>query len=230
MDQRRLRLLNAVCLGAAKVGLKASLWRKEDATFYLQSDEVSLPLIVRKLVRKGKSAESDNRLSIVVGQIPDYGGDVVAQWDDMEEQKLESIITDVVVDIAVLMESRYREQLIQRHQRLLKDHAENIEKQRLAKIEAERREREHQEKLARERIESLLADADQLRRAQAIRSYVADVERLQQQGEITIPGDTVTRWCKWAHAEADRIDPVKNGSFGRQLAKIDDLDKPQAHQ
>lgn len=165
LDQRRLRLLNAVCLGVAKAGLKASLWRKEDATFYLQSDEVSLPLIVRKLVRKGKGVEGDSRLSIVVGEIPGYGGEVVAQWDDTETQKLEATITEIVVDIAVLMEDRYRQQQIQYHQRMLKDRAENIEKMRLARIEAERLERERQEKLARERVESLLADADQLKRA-----------------------------------------------------------------
>ena len=30
LDQRRLRLLNAICYGVAKAGVKAQLWRKED--------------------------------------------------------------------------------------------------------------------------------------------------------------------------------------------------------
>ena len=65
------------------------------------------------------------------------------------------------------------------HEGALKHRAWQIEERRKARLEAERRERERQERLERERVERLLGEADALRRAQAIRDYVAQVERLQ---------------------------------------------------
>jgi hypothetical protein len=59
---------------------------------------------------------------------------------------------------------------------------------RKAKLEAERKERERLEQLERERIDRLIGDADQLRRAQAIRACVADCESQRADHANTLMG------------------------------------------
>ena len=66
---------------------------------------------------------------------------------------------------------------------------------------------------SRNEFEQLLADADQLRQAQAIRAYVAEVAELYGSQSAPTEGATFHEWRAWALAQADRIDPVKNGRF-----------------
>lgn len=91
--------------------------------------------------------------------------------------------------------------------------AEREEEIRRHQIELERQERERQRKLEQARIDRLLEEAATLRRATDIRAYVYAV-RLSAAGEgINAPAEEVERWAQWALAEADRIDPVRNGRF-----------------
>ena len=213
LDQRRLRLLNAICYGVAKAGVKAQLWRKEEPVIHLETGAVSLPLIARKLISKGKNAATDKRLSIVVGGISGHHETVVAQWDDTEGRKLETMLTEMAVELIVLMEQRYRDSRVHHHEWLIERQAAAVKAAEQARIEAENRERERIKKLEQERVEQLLADADQLRQAQAIRAYVAEVAELYGSQSAPTEGATFHEWRAWALAQADRIDPVKNGRF-----------------
>jgi hypothetical protein len=78
INLRRLRLLNSIALGVSKSGLRVSLLNKEDATLSVHSDVESLPLMARKLTTKGKNAEADKCLSIVVGVGPHHSSSPVA--------------------------------------------------------------------------------------------------------------------------------------------------------
>jgi hypothetical protein len=216
IDQRRLRLLNSIALGVSKAGISVRLARLEDATLEVRSSgAVSLSLIAKKMIVGGERAERDTRISIAMGSEPDRlrVGDA-GRWDDLEARKLETIVSDIAVEIVVRVEEQYRDAQFRHHKWLLARRAEEVEAARKAKIEAERRERERLKKLERERIEQLLADADQLRRAQAIRAYVAEVERLPNAVES---GENFEQWRAWALSQADRIDPVKNGSLWRSI-------------
>jgi hypothetical protein len=103
------------------------------------------------------------------------------------------------------------------HEGALKHRAWQIEERRKARLEAERRERERQERLERERVERLLGEADALRRAQAIRDYVAQVERLQAEVASPVDASAFEKWKTWAHVQADRIDPGASGAFAREI-------------
>ena len=222
LDQRRLRLLNALCLGVAKAGLKASLWRKEVPVIYIAGDDASFPLIVQKMVMKGKNADMENRLSIIAGMIPDQSQEILRRWDDPPEGRLEALITDVAVDLVVLVEEQFLAGRIRRHEWRLKHREDCIEKVRLARLEAERKERERREALEQARIDRLLHDADQLQKAQLIRQYVAEVGRHLEAAPHP-SADAFKEWSGWALAQADRIDPVRNGSFLERIAD-EDLD------
>ena len=210
IDQRRLRLLNAICLGLAKVEIKGRLWRKEDPVISIESGATSLPLIVRKFVRTGKNAETDARLSVVVGTVPGYHEGIEARWDDAEGRKLESMLTEITVDLVVLMEQHYRDSCFRHHGWLVERRAEAIKAAEKARIEAERRERERIEKLEQAQVDRLLADADLLRQAQTIRAYVAEIAALYGSDSNSVQ---VENWRAWALAQADRIDPDKSGRF-----------------
>ena len=180
---------------------------------HLETGAVSLPLIARKLISKGKNAATDKRLSIVVGGISGHHETVVAQWDDTEGRKLETMLTEMAVELIVLMEQRYRDSRVHHHEWLIERQAAAVKAAEQARIEAENRERERIKKLEQERVEQLLADADQLRQAQAIRAYVAEVAELYGSQSAPTEGATFHEWRAWALAQADRIDPVKNGRF-----------------
>ena len=76
------------------------------------------------------------------------------------------------------------------------------------------------EALEQARIDRLLHDADQLQKAQLIRHYVAEVGR-QLDTAPAPSAEDFKEWSSWALAQADRIDPVRNGSF---LERIEDED------
>lgn len=219
LDQRRLRLLNAICLGLAKAGLKTSLWRKDEPIIAIQTGAMHLTLLVQKLIKKGKAADTDTRLSLVAGAVPGQHEVPDAHWDDSSRRKLETRLTEICVDLAVLVEEKYRKSQIDHHEWLNERLAAAIEAARQAKIEADRKERERLEQLERERIDRLIADAEQLRRAQAIRAYVTEANTLHA-AHTTDRNPALDRWRAWALAQADRIDPVKNGRF---LLAVDDL-------
>lgn len=218
IDQRRLRLLNAICLGVENAGLKVSLSSKDEPVFTISGGASSLPLIVQKVSKKAKNPEKDNRLSIVVGTTSRHGGVALRQWEDVDGRKLEAIITEITVDIMVMIEECYREEQMRRHEWRLQDREKRIEEARQEKIAVERRERERREQLEQARIDRLLTDAGQLQTAQLIRQYVADVAN-HLASAPALPTGAFEKWRDWAHAQADRIDPVKNGSF---LERVED--------
>lgn len=94
---------------------------------------------------------------------------------------------------------------------IIKQKAEAEAEQARRQKERERKERELQEKLARERVGRLLAQAKSLRRAKDIREYVDAA--LLRISEVKSSDAETREWAAWARREADRIDPVKNGSL-----------------
>jgi leucyl aminopeptidase (aminopeptidase T) len=111
---------------------------------------------------------------------------------------------------------RHREWIIQR-----KADAEAELKKR--KEEAERKAREFQEKLARERIAHLLAQARALDRANQIRTSVEAV--LFRFSETPMARAEFDKWATWARQQADRIDPVKNGTIAEAIKQYSGSDQ-----
>jgi hypothetical protein len=216
-DHRKLRLLSALALGLARAEIKVEVWRAEQATIQVGGNRGFPVSVTAKAERGRKPPEAGDRQSIVVGATPSHGGSVLARWDDDAHRRLEVDITEIVVDIVVLVEERYRQGRLDHHKWLVERWVADVEEARKAKEEAERQERDRIEKLERDRIKRLLHDADRLRQADAIRAYVAEAGR-RSAGDVDV--EAFDRWRRWALEQANRIDPLASGSF---LKAIDDV-------
>ena len=145
---------------------------------------------------------------------------IPGRFKDTQDAKLESFLTDIVVELIVAGEARYRHAVIGHHQHLVELKARLEEEERQRKLEAERRAKELREQKERERIEHLLEQATALEKAATIRKFVENIRAIQD--EIDAPSATIEKWADWALSQADRIDPVRNPSF-LQLVDDDNL-------
>jgi hypothetical protein len=132
---------------------------------------------------------------------------------DNDDQRLEDKLAETAVAIVVYGEriwrssaEHYREWVIERKAELL---AEQVRKEE----ERRRLERERLERLEKARVGRLLAQARGLKEAQEIRAYVTAVQDLQASLEHPLRETELQDWVTWSLSQANRIDPVQNGSF-----------------
>ncbi len=217
VDQRRLRILNALATVLATEDVRANLLSKEGPVIHLSSGDIWLPIIVTKTTWKGKSAEDKTRLTVILGVNPEHPSPPVREWKDEVGNKLERRIREMAVEILVALEERYRESELNHHRWIVERRAAEEAERRKARLEAERAERERQEKMRRDRIERLLSDATRSRQAADIRAYVADVIMRNSSGPSSIDAKTLTAWRAWALNQADLLDPAANGQFSRSI-------------
>ena len=144
------------------------------------------------------------------------------QWEDGRGSLLESQLTDILVAVLVLAEENHRKAAI-RYREWQIERKADIEKE-VAKMladEAQKR-RELRERQLQERIDHLVSQATQMERANQIRAYVHAVK--ERSSELTISDEQLNKWQAWARAEADRIDPVRNGTISKALHQFDVLE------
>jgi hypothetical protein len=86
---------------------------------------------------------------------------------------------------------------------------EEEECQREAEEERIRREREAERRAEQSRVDRLIADADAWQKSQTLRAYIQAVEEraIREHGRIE-EGSEPDCWLKWAHRQADRLDPL----------------------
>lgn len=132
-------------------------------------------------------------------------------WEDNDSAPLKNQLTDILVEMLVGAETSYRDSLVRHREWVIEREAADEAELERRQEEAERQERELQAKLARERIGRLLGQAKALERANQIRAYVESVS--SRVAELSIARADFDRWADWALREADRIDPVKNGTI-----------------
>ncbi len=121
------------------------------------------------------------------------------RWKDGKTRKLEDMIPQILADLI-------RIALAQRHKQ---------EEREAAQREQERREQErlHLQRLIKEeeaRYRALRRAALNWLRANQLRSFLtAASEAAIQDGQSVEPGTPFGDWLKWAQAQADRLDPLK---------------------
>ena len=130
-----------------------------------------------------------------------------AQHSRAANGKIEDMLTDIVVSIAVFGEAQLRQSEASHHVWLLKRRAENEAEIIRRRLEAERLAEERRLKAQAERRERLFSQAHAWRNANDIRGFVADVLRAAADD----PG--LEAWAAWAKAEADALDPTLNGDL-----------------
>jgi hypothetical protein len=213
--KRRLRLLNGIFLALAKRGHDGDAYERDGEIHarvnvgdtYLGIDVGVLgkhrTVRVSGYMRPAPDLPASTPLVLRID--PSFDGTATQSWCDDEGGKLEEKLVAIVAGIIVAGEDRFR--------RELREAEERLEQQRR---EAEKRRQEKLAALNRERLANLSKSGELLRRAQDIRSLVADVRNaLADRKDLN---DTeLSAWEAWALGEADRIDPVLSGQFMSHL-------------
>jgi hypothetical protein len=226
-ERRRLRIQDSLFLAVGRMNGKPSFYGHETrechVSFYQQHVRVTIDQ-PKQSSRRGNvttsSRSNDGKLSLSINEGPNTDTALTA-WQDSDGVKLETQMTEVAVEIVLTAEIRYRERSIHQHQWRVERKAELEEEERQRKLEAERAEKELQKRLEQARIDHLLRDAATFQQAGEIRKYVNAI-RLAQSRNGMSSSEKFERWCQWALAQADRIDPVTDGAF--LMAMQDEVD------
>lgn len=225
-EKRRLRLLNSIFTALERCGMKPSVRGREARELGVQVNDTHVSFIVDDACAKldhhpsgyQRCTNPSGKMKVAIKWWRSEGN-VRRVWEDAPSVPVEKSITDIVVELIVAGEQQYREGTQYSYEWTVERKTRLIEDARRQREEAERKERERLARLQQERIDQLIADADALRRAQAIRAYVREVKGLCVSSVQSIDEASLHSWEIWALAEADRIDPVISGKF-RECMKI----------
>jgi hypothetical protein len=217
-ERRRLRVLNALVLAAGMMNGKPSISDHEGRNIHLTFHQRHIAIRLDRLKRarhRGSTANSTDadeaKLSLSILQI--LGSESIRiAWQDDDQGKLETRVVEIAIEIILTAELQYREGSVRSYEWRVQRKAELEEEERERKRQAERAERDRQKRLEQARIDRLLKSATAFQQAGAIRKYVEAI-RATQTDNATSSGEELERWCQWALAEAERIDPVVAGKF-----------------
>jgi hypothetical protein len=221
-EKRRLRILNALFMAAAKHGYKSSVSGKAAGGLSISIGDTGVSFLLEQIKpRKQQGRWHEERepvggkggpMELVIGDwLMDEGTRL--SWCDEEGCKLEGDLTEILVSLIVIAEMKYRNGRLANHARRVEQKARIEEEERERILEEERMERERQQRLAQARIDKLVGEANDLMRAETIRTYVARVKERALKGDSDAPDGEFKVWEEWALGEADRIDPVLSGRF-----------------
>jgi hypothetical protein len=217
-ERRRLCVLNTLVLAAGMMNGKPSISDHEGRNIQLTVHRRHIAIQLDRLKqarRRGNAANSadadEARLSLSILRSPGSESIRIA-WQDDEQGKLETRVTEIAVQIILTAELQYREGTVRSYEWRVQRKAELEEEERERKRQAERAERERQKRLEQARIDRLLKSAAAFQQAGAIRKYVEAI-RATQTDNAACSGEELERWSQWALAEAERIDPVVGEKF-----------------
>ena len=134
-------------------------------------------------------------------------------WQDLDGDRIENHLREIVMELIVRGEQSYRDSLIRHRERRIERQAQLQEQERKRKAEKERIAKERLAKLERLRVDHLLKQADAMRQAVQIRSYVAAIQETNKTAPQPMSDEELNSWTQWALAQADRIDPVISGAY-----------------
>lgn len=223
-EKRRLRILNALFLSLQRAGAKPSQSNKEGRDlgvavgsqhFSLILDRVGAPRDHRNVTsRVGQGSDimelgipngSDNKSFRVV-------------WRDQSDNPLEKQLSEIVVDLIVEGERQYRRSAVDRYKWTVERRHELREEAKRRKEALDRANEEQRIRREKERVQGLLRQAEELRKATDIRNFIGTIKSSSHGSPID--PSLLDQWIVWASAEADRIDPVKNGEL---IAHMNDM-------
>jgi len=212
-ERRRLRLLNSLAIGLARLGARLDVSGKtgRDVSVAVGHTAVAIALDHPKAkpnrhgeweVRDATAAEPV-QLMIAAKD----GRSPYPVFHDDEDGRLESRLTAIALEIIVAGEAEYRRRQREYHAWLLAQRREWEEQAAKNQAEAERQARERRLAEEKARREQLFAQAQAWRTARDIRGFVAEV---LAEPKAAAP-DQLRAWADWALAEADALDPVNGG-------------------
>lgn len=219
-ETRRLRVLNAIITALEKADMKPSVQGRYARNLSVGINDINVQFTLDATTQKDDpfrdaSIHTRGSSNILKFQILSWGpsSSVRMSWEDKDKTKLESYLTDIVVELIVSGERQYRKSRQGLYEWMVERKANLLEEIQKRKEEAERKERENLAALEKARVDQLLGDAAAFRQAADIRAFVADVEARFATGDVSVSQGELEAWHTWALAQAERIDPVRSGRF-----------------
>lgn len=209
-ERRRLRVLNTLVLAAGIMNGRPSISDREGRSIHFSFYQQQVGIRVDRLKRPkhrgnaANSADADEvKLSLAILQSPS-SENIRIGWQDDEQGRVETRITEIAIQIILTAELQYREGTIRNYEWRVRRKAELEEEERERKRQAERAERERQKRLEQARIDRLLKSAANFQQACEIRKYVEAI-RAAQRDNSGCSQEELERWSQWALAQAERI-------------------------
>lgn len=126
-------------------------------------------------------------------------------WNDGKKSKLENRINSFInglVTVAIAKIERDKEKEEDERRRIVRQ--KQLEEERLKRAELRIKYIEEEA-----RVQKLISEAENWKKSQILREYVAEIERLATTGEQSLSLEKpFAEWLKWAHDQADRLDPL----------------------
>lgn len=224
-EQRRLRFLSGLFTALGQAGMRPRFSGKDPSDFSVQVGEQHVSFTLDKPGagnRFGFRSEEDTRtlasapLKLEVGSVRDLDG-VVTCWQDKVGDRIERRATEIAIALIVRGELQHRRSE-QRHFDWLVGRKINAIEDARKRLEAElRAEREARVRKENARVQRLLDEAAAYRQASDIRAYVETVRSARAGSGFRATPEEMEGWATWAIDQADRIDPVRSGSFLLEL-------------
>ncbi len=129
---------------------------------------------------------------------------------EKSERSIEGQINKVIIKwINEAGQTRIRQRQ-EEEARRIRAEQERIRQEREADLKHRRDELIRQQKTEQSRVDQLLNEAESWQRSQVLRSYLAAIEDLLAKRPQPSAADSETAaWIRWAHQQADRLDPLK---------------------
>jgi len=222
LEQRRLKILNGIFIAMELCGMKPSLRGNEARGLYIRVGETSVAFILDS-IKADKQIEREqvghiftprgdhDKMCLCITSSRNFSKECKS-WSD-DTGKIEKHLREIVETLILSGEIYYRDYANHHHQWLIKRKTTAEENERNRILEEERKRCEHQEKLEKQRVDHLLVQANALRQAVEIRSFVDAARRMNMQAENPVSQQEFEKWAEWALAQANRIDPVFSGQF-----------------
>jgi hypothetical protein len=126
-------------------------------------------------------------------------------WNDGKKSKLENRINSFVGGFVTVAAAK-----IERDKEREEEERRRIERQR--QLQEERRKRAELRKRYLEeeaRVTRLISEAENWKSSQILREYIAEIEKHKTGGDLPFSlNKHLIEWLKWAHDQADRLDPL----------------------
>ncbi len=230
VDQRQLRLLNAILFALSKREVHAKVHLEEynfhaiatvgDFTVSFTMIPATKPKNLIQYAYAETMTKLPPRSRVVVMINPSRSGTSGDIWQDDAEGQLETKIPSIAAAVIVAGETAFRQNVRMRAEW-------RAQREREEEIEARRRQlQEQQEILRREaeaeakRLADLKLSGKLLREANELRDLVAVVrEKMNANPDLAEKYD-IAEWENWATDYADRIDPIKSGQVLSHLKSL----------
>lgn len=224
IQRRKLRIISAIFNGAIQLSGKPYIriskhdYDIQDAS--VQFGEIPVSLIFSEIIKKdvvnGKTV-SNSYLKLALDGYSNYGLDTPI-WEDSNEKKIEDSLFKIIIEITLGAEIKYRAHEKWKYENVIQRRAEYIEEDIQEQREQEQVRLVQIKKVQQAQIDELLEQAENLQKARIIRDYVTTIE--QSSSEFAASSKEISNWCIWAREQANRIAPLRQESFMKQVKRI----------